>query len=117
MGRVASTSKRAASRDARDLLFPSARAGEGSDAPATSTSAAVTRRAARATDSGRRSERSGSVALHTTSAQRMRSIVAVSGQVPSDGADQSPRTGDCHNHSATSSNAEVAASSVAARPR
>ena len=58
--------------------------------PTTSVRAAVARRAARATAKGRRSDRSGSVAPHSTSAQRMRSSVGVSGHGPRSGAVQSP---------------------------
>ena len=88
----------------------SSRAGAG---PTTSVSAAVARRAARATAAGRRSERRGSVAPHRTSAHRMRSSVGVSGQGPRSGAVQSPAPSDCQRSSATSSKLDVNARSVA----
>ena len=57
----------------------------------TSVSAAMARRVARATASARRSARRGSVAPHSTSAQRMRSNVGVSGHGPMSGSAPVPR--------------------------
>ena len=104
---------RAVSRAAMDASGSS----PGGVGPTTSVRAAVARRAARATAAGRRSARSGSVAPHSTSAQRMRSSVGVNGQGPMSGAVQSPASSDCHRSSATSSKVCVRARSVAARPR
>ena len=94
-GTDASAPRRPASLDAKDLagVGSSPCAGAAAGSPTTSTSAAAMRRVARATDSGRRSERSGSVAPHMTSAQRMRSMVVARGQVPSSGRTSRRRSG------------------------